>query len=254
MVFPTVLILVTLLNVKAISNIRIATPSFFSYISLTQYGYVYQPVPDCLAHFTFQVKACRDVHVGLFNTAGEPYTYGLVLGGWGNAKSRLRAWSSSYVDNFERNIVDCNVYKSFWVSWRNNVISVGRGNSFNVGTLLSFTDQHPNQIRYVGITTGFGASGEWEIPIKRPPLHCYQHVQWSVKPGLQNTNMTANITWSVTADNLGQCAVACKRSNSCVSFVYNNEKETCQGHGLKFHNIAEGQGHIHKGSHYFTKH
>ncbi|XP_033724549.1 C3 and PZP-like alpha-2-macroglobulin domain-containing protein 8 [Pecten maximus] len=237
----------------AISHIQISTTAVYGFINLTPYGYVYQPVPDCLAHFTFQVKACRDAFVGLFNTSGEPYTYRIVLGGWENVKSRLKTWSSYSVYNFESNIVDCNVYKSFWVSWRNNVISAGRGNSFNVGTLLSLTDQHPNQIRYVGISTGFGTSGEWKIPNERPPLHCYQHVQWSVKPGYQNTNMTANITWSVIADNLGQCAVACKRNNACVSFVYNNETNVCQGHGLKFQSIAEGQGHTEKGSHYFTK-
>ncbi|XP_033763724.1 uncharacterized protein LOC117344948 [Pecten maximus] len=150
-------------------------------------------------------------------------------------------------------MVDCNVYKSFWLSWLDNVISAGRGNTVDNDRLFSLTGEHPNQVRYVGITTGYGSSGEWKIPSKRPPLHCYQRFLWAVKPGLQNINMTANITWSLTADNPGQCAVACKRSNACVSFVYNNETNVCQGHGLKFHSITEGQGHIHKGSHYFTK-
>ncbi|XP_033724547.1 C3 and PZP-like alpha-2-macroglobulin domain-containing protein 8 [Pecten maximus] len=240
--------------ITLVDYFRISTTDVYGLINLTKYGYVYQPVPDCLAQFTFQVKACHNVHVGLFRPGEQSYTYKVVLGSFLNTKSKLRIRKSYHeIVHEENNTVDCNVYKKFWISWRNNVISAGHGNSSNNAMLFSSTDEQPNQIRYVGISTGYGASGQWKIPNERPPLQCYQHVQWSVSPGHQNTNMTSNITWSVTTDNLGQCAVACKRSDSCVSFVYNNEKNVCQGHGLKYHNITEGQGHTERGSHYFTK-
>ncbi|OWF56770.1 C3 and PZP-like alpha-2-macroglobulin domain-containing protein 8 [Mizuhopecten yessoensis] len=222
------------------------------YIRLSQYGYVYQLKTDCLAHFTFQVKACRDVDVGLFNEDSDaPFVYQLILGGWGNSRSVLRAGPASHYYQ-KYNILDCNSYRRFWISWRNDVVAVGRGVSFNNDMLLSITGQKPNQVRYIGISSGQVLS-EWKIPHKQPPLHCFQQSGWKLSSGLQDTNMTVNITWSVTADNLGQCALTCTRRSSCMSFVYNNMKKTCQGHGLNFSDIAEGQGHRHSGSHYYIK-
>jgi hypothetical protein len=54
--------------------------------------------------------------------------------------------------------VSCTEYKSFWISWANNIIKVGKGNVVGMETFLTWNDQNPHPVNYVAFATGWGST------------------------------------------------------------------------------------------------
>jgi hypothetical protein len=59
--------------------------------------------------------------------------------------------------------VSCTEYKSFWISWANNIIKVGKGNVVGMETFLTWNDQNPHPVNYVAFATGWGSTGKWKV-------------------------------------------------------------------------------------------
>ena len=56
------------------------------------------------------------------------------------------------------NILDVNNFKSFWISWINGVIRVGKGNVVGNDMFLSYNDTSPIAVNYVALS-GWEAAG-----------------------------------------------------------------------------------------------
>ena len=140
---------------------KISTTKEFKYQYLDEYGI---PSQGSTA-ITFQVKACNDAHLAIRTPEIDPIE--IVLGTWNNSVSCIRMMISGkcfYV--YESRVLNCNEYRSFTVDWKGReerqiTVSLGNTASENDKTILSL----PLKIRLfnvsLGITTGFGSSGQW---------------------------------------------------------------------------------------------
>lgn len=58
-------------------------------------------------------------------------------------------------------IVSGDEFRGFWMRWDGGVISVGREDE--VVPFLSWGDPDPFPIAFIGVCTGWGASGRWKL-------------------------------------------------------------------------------------------
>ncbi|CAH1161215.1 unnamed protein product [Phyllotreta striolata] len=124
----------------------------------------YNFVPNNAGFVQFRVRAANDAHIALTTQAAEcDPMYEIFIGGWGNSKSIIRK-NRTKPDVAEvptPGILNPNEFRGFWIRWQNGTISVGRENE--VPPFLSWNDYEPVNIEYVGVCTGWGASGSWVI-------------------------------------------------------------------------------------------
>ena len=60
------------------------------------------------------------------------------------------------------NIVSCNESRPFWVSWKDAVISVGRGNKVGDRTFMTFQSRYEKAVHAISIS-GWNSEGFWEF-------------------------------------------------------------------------------------------
>ena len=60
-------------------------------------------------------------------------------------------------------LLDCDSFRPFWVGWRNATIDVGRGNVPYQDSIMAYEDASPYSVGHVGLSTGKGAVGTWDI-------------------------------------------------------------------------------------------
>ena len=51
------------------------------------------------------------------------------------------------------NILDINYFNSFWISWINGVIQVGKGTVVGNDMFMSYNDTSPSAVNYVALST-----------------------------------------------------------------------------------------------------
>ena len=51
----------------------------------------------------------------------------------------------------------------FWIHWAGNQIAVGTGAVVGVGQFMDWQEEASPDVLYVGLQTGWSASGEWVI-------------------------------------------------------------------------------------------
>ena len=87
-----------------------------------------------------------------------------LIGGWENTKSVIRKqmFGLELAENISP-MANCTVSKAIWIDWTNSIITVGEGYSVGTGSLLSYTDLNPSPVNRFRISTGYGASGEWNF-------------------------------------------------------------------------------------------
>ncbi|CAH2102819.1 unnamed protein product [Euphydryas editha] len=89
--------------------------------------------------------------------------YEVFIGGWGNTKSVIRR-NRTKPDKVEietPGILNAGEFRGFWVRWDSGIVSAGReGESI---PFISWSDPEPFPIAFVGVCTGWGATGTWKI-------------------------------------------------------------------------------------------
>ncbi|XP_047022434.1 uncharacterized protein LOC124631846 isoform X1 [Helicoverpa zea] len=112
----------------------------------------------------FKVRAANDAHIAL--TMGPQESDPMIevfLGGWGNTKSVIRR-NRTKPDKVEietAGILNGGEFRGFWLRWDGGIISAGReGEAI---PFLSWADPEPFPIAFVGVCTGWGATGTWKI-------------------------------------------------------------------------------------------
>ncbi|XP_075156713.1 uncharacterized protein LOC142229992 [Haematobia irritans] len=112
--------------------------------------------------FTFRIRAANDAHLALTSQPNENLPmYEIFIGGWGNTKSVIRRnrQQPDVVEVPTPRILQANDYRGFWIRWYNQTITVGRQGE--AMAFMSYRDPQLFPINYVGICTGWGASGSW---------------------------------------------------------------------------------------------
>nr|XP_016927675.1 C3 and PZP-like alpha-2-macroglobulin domain-containing protein 8 [Drosophila suzukii] len=129
----------------------------------------YQFFPASGGVFTFKVRSPKDAHLALTPAPEENGPiFEIFLGGWENTKSVIRKdrQKPEVAEVPTPGILDAGEFRGFWVRWYDNVITVGREGdaaaflSYDAGTLFP--------VNFVGICTGWGASGSWLLDESAP--------------------------------------------------------------------------------------
>lgn len=140
----------------------------------------YQFFPANNYVFTFKIRAPNDAHLALTAQPAESFPmYEVFIGGWGNTKSVIRQnrQKPDVVEVPTPGILNANEYRGFWIRWYDQTITVGREGE--AAAFMTFHDPHMFPIQYVGICTGWGASGSWTFEGKLRNKN--QFVLWNVE-------------------------------------------------------------------------
>lgn len=92
----------------------------------------------------------------------------VFIGGWSNQKSVIRKNQTKpdVVEEATPNALSGGEFRGFWVRWTDNVITVGREGE--AAAFMSYDNPEAFPIRYVGVCTGWGATGSWIIESPQP--------------------------------------------------------------------------------------
>ena len=154
---------------------------------------IYQQTPDQYKYIpvkgfdasagevTFEVKARNDAHIALGeDNLHNGKKYEIVLGGWGNTQSVIRGRNQgSNLVTYRAVVLNNAEYTKFRLSWDKTMLKVEResGDSWTMIMKLSGRDKSPHNaynwdIRYMMISTGWGATGDWRIgePSPKPEI------------------------------------------------------------------------------------
>ncbi|XP_076667442.1 uncharacterized protein LOC143368523 isoform X2 [Andrena cerasifolii] len=131
-----------------------------------------------------EVRAKSNAHIALTNKKGESSPmYEIMLGGWENMASVIR-YDCKQPDKVRvntPNLLNENEAKKFVVTWLDGRITV-RSGDLNGPVIIEWQDPKPIGVSYVGVRTGWGATGKWKLRTAlHPPL----------SPGSKNTNPSA---------------------------------------------------------------
>lgn len=114
----------------------------------------------------FTVLATNDAHITIgANAVAGDSVWEIVLGGWGNGKSVIRSSrAGKEVASVNGKFHDGKNAKPFWISWSDEFIRVGTGNSagFNEFMKAPKTSNPNMQIQFMHFSTGWGSNGVWK--------------------------------------------------------------------------------------------
>ena len=132
----------------------LSTPDKYDYNYLDEKGLCFQN------SMQFWIMASNDVHITLADVKGSDDTIEIVLGGWGNSKSVIRACHQNCEKTHKSGgVLSKNSYRPFWISWFNSQIIVGTGTTVGQNQLMSANIAQT--VSYVGVATAWGSTGEW---------------------------------------------------------------------------------------------
>lgn len=129
----------------------------------------YKFYPATNGVLNFKVRAPNDAHVSLTSGPEEADPmFEVFIGGWKNTKSVIRKnRTKPDVSEVETpDILNAGEFRGFWVKWIDNVITVGMEGA--AAAFLSYENTEPFTVNFVGVCTGWGASGSWIIEQNEP--------------------------------------------------------------------------------------
>jgi hypothetical protein len=117
----------------------------------------------------FRVRCSNDAHLALTSNPEESDPMlEVFIGGWKNTKSVIRKnrTKPDVAEADTPDIVSGEEFRGFWIRWTDNVITVGKEGE--AAAFVSYENTEPFPINFVGVCTGWGASGNWivEAPIQ----------------------------------------------------------------------------------------
>ena len=115
---------------------------------------------------TFSVQAGNDAHLGFFSDKkATTEVYEIVISGWGNTQSAIRQKSQgkNQVTKSTRGLLSRNKMVDFWADAVDGLVRLGKGKLVGQNVLMQWQDPNPHVASYVGVMTGWGASGRWSI-------------------------------------------------------------------------------------------
>lgn len=110
----------------------------------------------------FRVKAANDAHIALTTSEGESDPMlEVFIGGWKNTKSVIRKnrTKPDVVEQDTPDILTDGEFRGFWIRWDGNTINVGKEGE--AAPFMSYENPEQFPINFVGLCTGWGASGSW---------------------------------------------------------------------------------------------
>ncbi|XP_072042584.1 C-type mannose receptor 2-like [Amphiura filiformis] len=128
-----------------------------------RYQYVWPAIPVGATSFTFSVRGTNDVHIALSPINGDAQTmYEIVIGGWANQNSAIRLCKQCTAQTYisTPGFLTATEYREFRVSFENDLVEVSR---IGDAPFMSFQNTDSIDVKYVGISTGWGSEGSWKF-------------------------------------------------------------------------------------------
>ncbi|XP_012218887.1 uncharacterized protein [Linepithema humile] len=117
------------------------------------------------------VKAKSNGHIALTDRKGESSPmYEIMFGGWENQASVIR-YDRKQPDKVRvetPHLLREHEYKRFSITWLEGLITVRSGGQ-NGAVLMEWRDPNPIGVSYVGVRTGWGATGNWKLRFEHYP-------------------------------------------------------------------------------------
>lgn len=143
----------------------------------------YQFYPFRNGIFQFRVRAANDAHLILSGEPNEKHpVIEVFIGGWQNSKSAIR-YNQTKPDVAEAHtpgILNANELRGFWIRYIDGVVTVGREGE--AAALLSWYNPQPFFVHYVGVCTGWGANGTWQIDDQDQQNYQSSSMGWRPSP------------------------------------------------------------------------
>ena len=67
------------------------------------------------------------------------------------------------VYSYQRDILNCDSYRYFWLSWSDKTLKFGSGQAVGSGELMRYSDPSAPTINIMSVATGWGATGSWSL-------------------------------------------------------------------------------------------
>ncbi|XP_067665645.1 uncharacterized protein [Haliotis asinina] len=153
--------------------LRLTTPNTKRYIFKQLASKTLQVITGGTSTMLFLVKACHDANFALHT---YPYmyiiAYEVAFGGHENTKSFITGCLQcmNMAVHHESSIVSCNEYRPFWLSWKNGVISAGKGLVGGRQQFMKWAPVTPIVINHVSISTYVKNPGTWLFLKQSRPL------------------------------------------------------------------------------------
>ena len=155
-------------NNLLLKNHRVYTSCiiFVGYIQLSSSDSYQQLSAVCINavgrnYIEFAVKASTDVHVALMTddliTPRDDISkfYEVVIGGWSNARSCIRAQNVSCDEIDTPGILDSNNFVQLWIGWENSIVQLGQGLHAQQTVAVSHVQVPPYDINYLAVMTHY---------------------------------------------------------------------------------------------------
>lgn len=111
--------------------------------------------------FFFEVRACSGARIHLMeNPDSLSSSVVVVIGDDFNTRTTISIPDGLSVGANTPNILSCEVFRKFWISWENRQIRVGRGVPYE--EIIVYHD-FTHVVTLVGLSTGLLASGTWQF-------------------------------------------------------------------------------------------
>ena len=80
---------------------------------------------------------------------------------------RLAQQGVDEVNESTPDIMSCDESRKFWLDWEmagnRRLVRVGQGDKVGSNTFMSYEDNNPFNIQYVGVSSGHGSDGTWSL-------------------------------------------------------------------------------------------
>lgn len=124
----------------------------------------YQFYPFHNKIFQFRVRAANDAHIVLSREPNDTHPIiEVFIGGWKNSKSIIQKNQAKreVAEALTPGILNANELRGFWIRYTVGAVTVGHEGEEDA--FLTWYDLMPFIANYVGVCTGWGATGTWVI-------------------------------------------------------------------------------------------
>lgn len=114
-----------------------------------------------------RVRACHSARLSLAQTLHDQSSnaYEVVIGGYDNTLSLIRKQVGGDIEASSETpgILSCDRMREFYISWEDGIVSLSSDKDL-AHSLVAWHDDNPHSVHFLSVSTGWGATGEWEIP------------------------------------------------------------------------------------------
>ncbi|XP_060828541.1 uncharacterized protein LOC132913902 isoform X1 [Bombus pascuorum] len=162
----------------------------------------YRYFPITKSRLRLSMQAAHDARISLrTHLGGDSNVYEIIIGGWRNTMSAIKRnnQEQDVAEAETRNILNAQYMFNIWIQWCcDGTLKIGRQNG---DVFLAYKDRNPFVINYIGVSTAWGATGEFLIEespctslVVRQQLvdTCYCWIDYNESDGLPQNAVMAS--------------------------------------------------------------